>query len=155
MPEPEAQPERVQPPRNCQGPERLTYAQSKGKEKHVKFDITVNPEDVEEYDQQYAMLIANCMAEINAKATMYGSCYGQKYILQKGLKKFKKAGENASGRELEQVQKGRRRCSWQGTRATAQKKLFHANGHDEAVSQRKKENNGGTYVSHRKERQSN
>ncbi|MGC8546026.1 MAG: hypothetical protein ACP5NR_08820, partial [Athalassotoga sp.] len=75
-PEPEAQPERVQPPRNRQAPVRLTYAQSKGKEKHVKFDITVNSEDVEEYNQQYAMLIANCMAEINAKATMYGSCYG-------------------------------------------------------------------------------
>ncbi|MGC8563261.1 MAG: hypothetical protein ACP5NO_08775, partial [Thermoplasmata archaeon] len=44
MPEPEAQPERVQPPRNRQAPERLTYAQSKLKEKHVQFDITVNPE---------------------------------------------------------------------------------------------------------------
>ncbi|MGC9215006.1 hypothetical protein [Athalassotoga sp.] len=105
MPEPEAQPERVQPPRNRQAPERLTYAQSKGKEKHVKFDINVNPEDVEEYNQQYAMLIAKCMAEINAKATMYGSCYGQQYILQKGLKKFKKAGEDAAGKELEQLHK--------------------------------------------------
>ncbi|MGC9294940.1 MAG: hypothetical protein ACP5E8_06680, partial [Thermoplasmata archaeon] len=63
------------------------------------------PEDVEEYDQQYAMLIANCMAEINAKATMYGSCYGQQYILQKGLKKFKKAGEDAASKELEQLHK--------------------------------------------------
>ncbi|MGC9166025.1 MAG: hypothetical protein ACP5GU_10025, partial [Thermoprotei archaeon] len=104
-PEPEAQPERVQPPRNRQAPERLTYAQSKGKEKHVKFDINVNPENVEEYNQQYAMLIAKCMAEINAKATMYGSCYGQKYILQKGLKKFKKAGEDAAGKELEHLHK--------------------------------------------------
>ncbi|MGC8466570.1 MAG: hypothetical protein ACP5O0_11715, partial [Acidimicrobiales bacterium] len=59
----------------------------------------------EEYDQQYAMLIANCMAEINAKATMYGSCYGQQYILQKGLKKLKKAGGNAASNELEQLHK--------------------------------------------------
>ncbi|MGC8533884.1 MAG: hypothetical protein ACP5MV_04655, partial [Candidatus Parvarchaeum sp.] len=65
----------------------------------------MNPEDVEEYNQQYAMLIAKCMAEINAKATMYGSCYGQQYILQKGLKKFKKAGEDAAGKELEQLHK--------------------------------------------------
>ncbi|MGC8497838.1 MAG: hypothetical protein ACP5NL_07595 [Thermoplasmata archaeon] len=43
----------------------------------------MNPEDIEEYDQQYAMLIANCMAEINAKATMYGSSYGQQYIFAK------------------------------------------------------------------------
>ncbi|MGC9293621.1 MAG: hypothetical protein ACP5EP_13150, partial [Acidobacteriaceae bacterium] len=105
IPEPEAQPERVQPPRNRQAPERLTYAQSKLKEKHVQFDITVNPENVEEYNQQYAMLIAKCMAEINAKATMYGSCYGQQFILQKGLKKFKKAGEDAAGKELEQLHK--------------------------------------------------
>ncbi|MGC9193789.1 MAG: hypothetical protein ACP5FQ_07895 [Thermoplasmata archaeon] len=65
----------------------------------------MNPENIEKYDHQYAMLIANCMAEINAKTTMYGSCYGQQYILQKGLKKFEKAREDAASRELEQLHK--------------------------------------------------
>ncbi|MGC8479897.1 MAG: hypothetical protein ACP5M9_04545 [Candidatus Micrarchaeia archaeon] len=50
----------------------------------------MNPENVEEYNQQYAMLIAKCMAEINAKAAIYGSSYGQQYILKKGLKKLKR-----------------------------------------------------------------
>ncbi|MGC8563208.1 MAG: hypothetical protein ACP5NO_08510, partial [Thermoplasmata archaeon] len=59
----------------------------------------------EEYNQQYAMLIVKCMVEINAKATIYGSCYGQQYILKKGLKKFKKAGEDAASKELEQLHK--------------------------------------------------
>ncbi|MGC8553850.1 MAG: hypothetical protein ACP5O7_13490, partial [Phycisphaerae bacterium] len=51
-------------------------------------------EDVEEYDQQYAMLIANCMAEIKAKTTMYGSSYGQQYILQKKVGRSLKRPEN-------------------------------------------------------------
>ncbi|MGC8561492.1 MAG: hypothetical protein ACP5O1_12560 [Phycisphaerae bacterium] len=48
------------------------------------------------------------MLEEYAKATMYGSCYGQQYILQKGLKKFKKAGEDAASKELEQLHKRNR-----------------------------------------------
>ncbi|MGC9211832.1 MAG: hypothetical protein ACP5FU_06760 [Nitrososphaeria archaeon] len=100
----------------------------------------MNPEDDEEYDQQYAMLIANCMAEINAKATMYGSSYGRQLILQKGLKKFKKAGEDAAGKELEQLHK--RNC-------------FTPMDVTKLSPVEKKENNGGTYVSHRKERQVN
>ncbi len=90
----------MQPPRKRQAPERLTYAQSKNKNKRVEFDITVDPENVEEYDLQYAMLLACCMVEINAKTTMHGSSYGQQCILQKGLKIFKKAGEDAAGTEL-------------------------------------------------------
>ncbi|MGC9237926.1 MAG: hypothetical protein ACP5GF_13725, partial [Thiomonas sp.] len=42
------QPERVQPARNRKAPECLTYAQTK----HVEFDVTVDAENVEEYNPQ-------------------------------------------------------------------------------------------------------
>jgi hypothetical protein len=100
-PEAEQEPERVQPPRTRRPPERLTYNQTK----HVEFDTTVDPENVEEYNPQYAMLIARIMSDINAKTTMHGASYGQQYILQKGLKKFKEAGEKAASKELEQLHK--------------------------------------------------
>ncbi|MGC8483972.1 MAG: hypothetical protein ACP5OE_10065, partial [Thermodesulfobium sp.] len=71
--------------------------------------------------------------EINAKATMYGSCYGQQFILQKGLKKFKKAGEDAASRELEQLHI--RNC-------------FTPVDVTKLSPEEKKKNNGGTHVSH-------
>ncbi len=103
-PVPEPEPLRVQPQRNRRPPERLTYAQAKVKKK-VEFEIPEDSDEVEEYDPQYAMLLARCMAEINAKVTTQGASYGQQYILQKGLMKFKKAGEQAAGKELEQLHK--------------------------------------------------
>ncbi|MGC8563176.1 MAG: hypothetical protein ACP5NO_08325, partial [Thermoplasmata archaeon] len=81
------QPERVQPARNRKAPERLTYAQTK----HVEFDVTVDAEIVEEYNPQLAMIIAQCMPEINSKAMTLGASFAQQYILQKSLMKFKKA----------------------------------------------------------------
>ncbi|MGC8561563.1 MAG: hypothetical protein ACP5O1_12985, partial [Phycisphaerae bacterium] len=97
----EPQPDRVQPARNRKAPERLTYAQTK----HVEFDVTVDAENVEEYNPQLAMVIARCMTEINSKATTLGASFAQQYILQKGLLKFKNSGKQAASKELEQLHK--------------------------------------------------
>ncbi|MGC8532998.1 MAG: hypothetical protein ACP5M1_13270, partial [Acidiphilium sp.] len=92
----EPQPEQMQPARNRKTPERLTYAQTK----HVEFDVTVDAEIVEEYNPQLAMVIARCMTEINSKAMTLGAGFAQQYILQKGLMKFKRAGEQAASKNL-------------------------------------------------------
>jgi hypothetical protein len=90
---------RRQPARTRQAPERLTYAQSEVKtKKNVKF---TDDNNVDEYNPQHAMLIARYMVDINAKASAQGASFGQQYILQKGLKKFKQAGEQAASKELD------------------------------------------------------
>jgi len=42
---------------------------------------------------------------INAKVMVQGASYGQQYILQKGLKKFKERGSEAAIKELDQLHK--------------------------------------------------
>src|SRR4029078_8048442 len=66
---------------------------------------TLPKAEVEEYNPQLAMVIARCMADINAKVMVQGASYGQQYILQKGLKKFKERGSKAAIKELDQLHK--------------------------------------------------
>ena len=43
------------------------------------------------------------MHELNDRAMQKGECFGQQYIVQKGLKKFGKKGKNAITKELQQL----------------------------------------------------
>ena len=71
-------------------------------EEHNLFmQVKPNPESVEEYNPQFAIVIARLMSDINMK--YMGECFGQQYILQKGLNKFKKSGEKAVLKELKQL----------------------------------------------------
>jgi hypothetical protein len=51
------------------------------------------------------MVIARCMTDINAKVTIQGASFGQQYLLKKGLEKFKDAGKDAAGKEMDQLHK--------------------------------------------------
>ncbi len=51
------------------------------------------------------MVIAHYMADINEKATAHGVSFSQQFILQKGLKKFKECGFQATFKELDQLHK--------------------------------------------------
>ena len=105
------------PARNRAQPERLTYTQMKKKIVRFaknEFELSCHslgtPElfleaEVTEYNPQLAMVIARCMADINGKVTVHGASYAQQYILQKGLKKFKKRGSDAAIKELDQLHK--------------------------------------------------
>ena len=70
--------------------------------------VSPNPDEDVEYNPQLAMIIARVMSDINGKATTQGASFGQQYILQKGLKKFKKRGAAAAQKELDQLH--RRTC---------------------------------------------
>jgi hypothetical protein len=62
-----------------------------------------NPSDDESYNPDKAMLIARTMCDMYDKTTRNEMCFGQMYILQKGLKEFEKRGSEATSRELEQL----------------------------------------------------
>jgi hypothetical protein len=76
------------------------------RKKHsIEIEGKIKDHHVDEYNPQLAMVIARCIADINTKATAQGESFGQQYILQKGLKKFKKSGEDAAAKELDQLHK--------------------------------------------------
>jgi hypothetical protein len=109
------------PRRTVRKPDVLTYthAQVKGEQKNVKFQDQErirleqchnlvaqshpNPEMDTEYSPSMAMIIAQNMAEINAKAKAEGASFGQQYIYQKGVKIFKERGKAAGSKELDQL----------------------------------------------------
>ena len=65
--------------------------------------VSPNPNEDAVYEPQQAMLMARLMAEINTKSTANGACFGQQYMFQKGLKKFKERGSAAASKELDQL----------------------------------------------------
>ena len=95
------QPTRIQPQRTRQPPERLTYERPQQSTHFIDKHI----QKVEEYNVQLAALIARCIIEINIKTTTGEKCFGQQYILQKGLKVFGTAGAQGAQDELEQLHK--------------------------------------------------
>jgi hypothetical protein len=117
--EPEQEPQpalRRQPERVRSQPKRHTYSQLSKKvvsfATQVKQDghALATPETlpnakVETYDAQLAMVWARCMSDMNIKVMTREASYGQQYILQKGLKKFKERGSEAATKELDQLHK--------------------------------------------------
>ena len=59
--------------------------------------------DVIEYTAQMAGVAAQYINKINEFAMQKGECFGQQYIVQKGLKKFGKKGKSAITKELQQL----------------------------------------------------
>ena len=47
-----------------------------------------HPEDVQEYTAKMAPVVAFIMSEMNARAMSKGACFGQQYLLKKGLEKI-------------------------------------------------------------------
>lgn len=79
---------------------------NKVEERHVLAtrEKLINAE-IEECNPQFAMIIARCMADINAKVTTLGASYAQQYILKKGLDKIEERGAEAATKELDQLHK--------------------------------------------------
>jgi len=55
------------------------------------------------YSEDCAFLIAKFMLQINEKITTTGICFGQQFILHRGLKKFGIRGNDAASKELKQL----------------------------------------------------
>ena len=55
------------------------------------------------YSEDCAFLIAKFMLKINEKITTTGICFGQQFILHRGLKKFGIRGNDAARKELKQL----------------------------------------------------
>ena len=68
-------------------------------------DETMSNKNVEEYNPQLAMVIARCMTDINMRTHTEEKCFGQQYILQKGMKLYGEAGTKAAHNELVQLHK--------------------------------------------------
>ena len=63
----------------------------------------VDSTEVLEYGSDTAVIIAFMMAEINANVSAQGYGFVVQYILQKGLKKFREHGIEASKKEIGQL----------------------------------------------------
>ena len=64
-----------------------------------------NPKEDVEYASSRASMIARVMYNLNQEARVYGTSFGQQYILQVGLKHFGEAGYTAAVKEMEQMYK--------------------------------------------------
>ena len=60
-------------------------------------------EEIEEYNPQLAMVIAQIMTDINSKTSSQGASFAQQHILQKGLRLFGQHGRDATMKELDQL----------------------------------------------------
>ena len=96
--------------------DKWTYSHHQQVKKAVRFEQDVNdlkynlmaqvhpnPEDDWEYEPQDAMVIARLIQDINTKVDADEKCFGQQYILQKGLKKFGEKGTQAAKKEMGQL----------------------------------------------------
>ena len=105
-------------------PKRLTYAATQ-RQKTIKFEKGNGDKHMEEcynidsgegtkiyseakYDRTTAMLAAKIMTDVYDQVKVNGASFAQQYVIQKGLKKFGKRGEDAVNKELDQLH--RRNC---------------------------------------------
>ena len=61
--------------------------------------VSPNPENDVIYSEDRAFLIAKFMLQINQKITTIGICFGQQFMLHRGLKKFGSRGNDAVSKE--------------------------------------------------------
>jgi hypothetical protein len=103
-------------------PDRLTFHQTKAN--HVTFQdeewqrleqchnliaqVHPNPDEDMTYAPEMAMVFPRIMSDINSQTTIKGASFAQQYIIQCGLKKFRKLGANAATKEIDQLH--RRNC---------------------------------------------
>jgi len=64
--------------------------------------VSPNPENDVMYSEKRAFLIAKFMLQINEKITTTGICFGQQFMLHRGLKRFGSRGNDAPSIELKQ-----------------------------------------------------
>eukprot|EP00980_Cylindrotheca_fusiformis_P020847 scaffold7835_cov53-Cylindrotheca_fusiformis.AAC.2 len=57
------------------------------------------------YNTSKASVIAHVMTELRGKVMQQGHCFGQQYIMQKGLKVFGDKGKKAATKEMDQLYK--------------------------------------------------
>eukprot|EP00980_Cylindrotheca_fusiformis_P025045 scaffold12973_cov60-Cylindrotheca_fusiformis.AAC.1 len=57
------------------------------------------------YTTSKASVIAHVMTELRGKVMQQGHCFGQQYIMQKGLKVFGEKGKKAATKEMDQLYK--------------------------------------------------
>ena len=91
----------------CDTNKDYTMKTNMGLEKHHNLMITTspNPSEDSEYTLEKAPVIAHVMYTLHQEAIMFGTSFGQQYILQVGLKRFGDEGYNAAVQELEQLYK--------------------------------------------------
>ena len=117
------EPTRTRPTRNVKPVDRLTYSHNQTQRSRRNTSVTYDfntwyrievchnlmkqagdhPEDVQEYTAKMAPVIAFIMSEMNAKAASQEACFGQQYLLKKGLEKFGERGVKANEKELRQL----------------------------------------------------
>ena len=91
----------------CDDTPDYSIKKNTGLEKHHNLmtkDRPISSNDVQ-YTLERAPIIAMVMYQINQEALLYGTSFGQQYILQTGLKKFGEDGYKAAIQELEQMYK--------------------------------------------------
>ena len=65
--------------------------------------VSPNTENDVMYSEKHAFLIAKFMLQINEKITTTGICFGQQFMLHRGLKRFGSRGNDAAYKELKQL----------------------------------------------------
>ena len=65
-----------------------------------------HPKDVQEYTAKMAPVVACIMSKMNARAMSKGACFGQQYLLKKGLEIFGERGVKSNEKELRQFRTG-------------------------------------------------
>eukprot|EP00980_Cylindrotheca_fusiformis_P010264 scaffold2279_cov88-Cylindrotheca_fusiformis.AAC.1 len=66
---------------------------------------SVDKENEIVYTTSKASVIAHVMTELRGKVMQQGHCFGQQYIMQKGLKVFGEKGKKAATKEMDQLYK--------------------------------------------------
>ena len=117
------EPTQTRPTRDVKPVDRLTYSHNQTQRSRRNSNVTYDfntwyrievchnllkqagdyPDDVQEYTAKMAPVIAFIMSEMNARATSQEACFGQQYLLKKGLEKFGERGTKANEKELRQL----------------------------------------------------
>eukprot|EP00980_Cylindrotheca_fusiformis_P025483 scaffold13833_cov71-Cylindrotheca_fusiformis.AAC.1 len=69
---------------------------------HNLMSQSVDKESEIVYNTSKASVIAHVMTELRGKVMQQGHCFGQQYIMQKGLKVFGDKGKKAATKEMDQ-----------------------------------------------------